>query len=458
MQCADVRQQMAIYRELDEAARFLVHDHLDTCAECRAAFEAYQEQDRLLANLPGLTPSPALAQAVARRTTRRSASPTRRSASPTDRPALSGARRWAGSLAAAALAMVMISFTTLSVAAGSLPGDALYPLKRAAERARLALTANNESRARYLAQLAAQRRDEVARLLHEGREGQVLFEGRLEATAEGQWVIEGIPVVFDANTLTSAQDAARWADNPPATAEVLVIEARVTGGRVVAERVLIATPVVLPTGAPNGRPTRTPTPAPSATASLTPTSTSTSAPSPTLTSAPTDEPTADEPSARPEREGTRTPRVGATRTPRRGANAETPTPRVTWTLRPSATPKDTATPRVTRTPQPTRAIPTLTSVPTRRQEGTPTPPLEPTRRKPTREPTRARPTERPTRVEPTARPEPTDEPPTPRPPTPKPPPTDAPAWPTPKPPPTEWPTPRKPTERPFPTADEAPRP
>lgn len=451
MQCADVRQQMAIYRELDEAERFLVHDHLDTCAACRAAFEAYQNQDRALANLPGLTPSPALAQAVLRRTTRRSAR--------VARPAPSGARRWAGNVALAIVALFVLASTTLSVAAGSLPGDALYSVKRAAERARLALTRNEASRSRILAQLAAERRAEVARLLKEGREGEVAFEGRLEAASEGLWTVDGIPVVFDANTLTSAEIAARWGDNPPAPDDVLVIEAQVVGGRVVAERVLIATPIVGPTNEPPVvRPTRTATPAPSATASASVTL------SPSATSAqPTKEPSErpirpnnERPTTTPDDTRTppdkkHTPLVERTRTPARTALAETrtarPTPTPSSTATPGASPtaSPTRTPKTTWTPPPS---PTLKALPTLALTDTPKP--EPTRRKSKPEPTRAEPTRQPTNVEPTRPPEPTDEPPTPRPPTPRP--TDAPAWPTPEPPPTKWPTPRPPTPRPFETA------
>lgn len=437
MQCADVRQQMATYRELDEAERFLVYDHLDTCAECRAAFEAYQAQDRRLVGLPTLTPSPRLTNAVLARTTRR---PAPRPAAP--RPSSVALRPWARSLAVAALALVVISVSTLGVAAGSLPGDALYGVKRASERVRLALMMSDAGRSRYLAQLAVERRAEVRAAISEGREVEVEFEGRLQATGDQMWTVDGIAVQFDGGTLVAVDDAARWREDPPVSDEVLLIRAQVSGGRVTAQRVRIATPVVDPTGEPAVRPTRTHTPPPTLTATIAPTTTPTALP-------PSRTPTGVRPG--PSAERTRAPLSERTRTPlperTRPVATRTPLPERT---RPAAsrTPAPatvTRAPRATLTPRWTPP----TAVPTRPQS--PTPRVEPTRPKPTRQPTRVEPTRRPTHAAPTPKPNPTDAPPTP-----KPLPTDPPAWPTPKPQPTAWPTPRLPTPRPFPTANKAP--
>jgi hypothetical protein len=130
------------------------------------AVDAHEETDLVADDAdkadPGnVTP---LAGRVSRRAGRHSMPATGRSRAVPDRRA--GLARRAGLVGSAAL-FVMIAFTGAGVFASrdALPGQTLYPLKRAAEAAGLAMTFDDEARAQRNLELAATRLSEVEKLI-----------------------------------------------------------------------------------------------------------------------------------------------------------------------------------------------------------------------------------------------------------------------------------------------------
>jgi len=106
--------------------------------------------------------------------------------------------RWRPVFAAALSLILLVLVAGTGVASsGSLPGDTLYPVKRASERVRLALTLQEQGRAHYMQRLVEIRRQEVNALLRLGRAGiPVAFQGPLEHSPEGEWLVAGVPIIF----------------------------------------------------------------------------------------------------------------------------------------------------------------------------------------------------------------------------------------------------------------------
>ena len=78
-------------------------------------------------------------------------------------------------LSLAGLALVLVVFGTIlgTASAGTIPGDALYPVKLALEQARLALVSDPAGREALRDDLAAERNRELAQMLATGRDGQI---------------------------------------------------------------------------------------------------------------------------------------------------------------------------------------------------------------------------------------------------------------------------------------------
>jgi hypothetical protein len=55
-----LEEQLAIYDQLDAAARARLDEHIETCPTCRQKLAAYRLMDRRLAGLPDAPPAPAL--------------------------------------------------------------------------------------------------------------------------------------------------------------------------------------------------------------------------------------------------------------------------------------------------------------------------------------------------------------------------------------------------------------
>ena len=124
-------------------------------------------------------------------------------------PWLTRALPWGGlrpswQLAVVLLVVVLVMGTGVTVAAStnSLPGDALYPVKLASQRAQLVLTLNPAHRQRLEDDLRGQRLQDVKTVLAAGRRAKVEFEGDLEEMQDGVWRVSGLPAtVQDATTI-----------------------------------------------------------------------------------------------------------------------------------------------------------------------------------------------------------------------------------------------------------------
>jgi hypothetical protein len=184
-------------------------------------------------------------------------------------------------LVLASLLAILLLAGAASASATALPGDTLYPLKRALEASRLALTFDPASRQAFDAELAARRRHEAAQVLALGREITLEFQGTVEAVSAGQLRVSGLSV------FTSAAESFHPGD------EVAVLARATRDGRLIAARLTLLRPA--PTD-PMPTLTRTvPTSTPGVTATL---------PAPTrpaLASATAPRPTALRPTAQPSR-------------------------------------------------------------------------------------------------------------------------------------------------------------
>lgn len=340
------------------------------------------------------------------------------------------------------LAVILTGASLVNVAAGSLPGDFLYPAKRVAEDARLTLTWGAAARARLHLERAQARLTELERLLHdEGRYDADTLAALEAETAQALTEIaraggvQGSELLGQFLAIVRAQRAflsAAAAEEQDPVARLSLEAAAVAAAREEAwadyalQNPQALVPLAQGTPLPNEWPpapsptaaTATPlAPTPTATWTATRTPTLTRTPSPTMTEvagaegsptpspSPTATPTATPTRARPTPRPTLAP---ATPTPQPTPVQEatptplppTPAPRPTATPTAPPTPTFSPTPRPTATPRPTptpSATPTIT-------EPTPTPTVRPTKTpvKPTRTPTpRPRQTRTPPALSPT---------------------------------------------------------
>lgn len=93
--------------------------------------------------------------------------------------------RWATALSAA-LAVLLMSGGTVAAASGSMPDSFLYPVKLAAEQARMTLTLSQESKTELYAELTDKRVDEIVYMANKGDSTQVtVLSRRLDARMDG---------------------------------------------------------------------------------------------------------------------------------------------------------------------------------------------------------------------------------------------------------------------------------
>jgi len=167
-------------------------------------------------------------------------------------------------LAASAAAIIIAVGGVVFAARSTLPGDALYGARRAAESAQLALSGNNPTLAAAQMQ---QRREDIQRLLNAHRVANVDFEGIIEQRDTTTWRISGLDT-FVAADLPNTQTLAVGDD-------VSVTAATTSQGA------LIATEIDLRRAAPRLTPTIMPSVTITPTITPTVTPTSTMAPPPT---------------------------------------------------------------------------------------------------------------------------------------------------------------------------------
>jgi hypothetical protein len=105
------------------------------------------------------------------------------------------------------LILGLITGGLAKAAAGSLPGDTFYPVKRLTENMRLSLTLSSAARTRLQAEFVQERQQEVRSVLDARRSTKVEFQGLLEQKEDGYWIVGGLPVTLDDDTVVEGQPA-----------------------------------------------------------------------------------------------------------------------------------------------------------------------------------------------------------------------------------------------------------
>jgi hypothetical protein len=251
-----------------------------------------------------------------------------------------------GSLRLASPAVVAVLFVllvgiggvTIASSAGSLPGDALYPVKLASQRLQLALTLNPVAHGLLADQYDAQRRLDVQAVLKGGKRATIEFQGTLQSMEESLWIVSGLPVALRETTsivgIPYLGAAVRVGGKLPGDGQLVALWVRVeseTGS------LPTPTPEATHTLPPTSTPTRTETHAPTRTPEPTQTQVELGAP----TSGDTSEQTATPDTSSPDPSGTPEP-------------VETPEPTGTPEL--PATPEDEAMPDPTESLEPVDAL------------------------------------------------------------------------------------------------------
>ena len=224
-------------------------------------------------------------------------------------------------LVAVSMLVSLVAVALFAAAADSLPGQALYPVKRLGEDARLSLTFSAARRQALQREYMLERRREVRRILDAGQQAVLEFRGELEELADGYWIIGGLKVTLNSHTLVEGHTIA---------GAMVIVRASASGdGSLQALKLQVLTNPLLLTPSITPTPTPTATASPSSTPAPTPTVTVTAVPSITLT-----------------------PTMTMTLTP-----STTPTPTATMTSIPSPLPTETST-----------EAPSATSLPTYTEE------------------------------------------------------------------------------------------
>jgi hypothetical protein len=95
---------------------------------------------------------------------------------------------------------ILFSGGLLITSAKSLPGDSLYPVKRAVEDIKVYLAPSDEIRHEYEDAYSQKRVEEVNLLIGLTREQKISFEGIINSMGESHWSVSGIPVVIQPDT------------------------------------------------------------------------------------------------------------------------------------------------------------------------------------------------------------------------------------------------------------------
>ncbi len=96
--------------------------------------------------------------------------------------------------------LIILSGGLVITSAKSLPGDSLYPVKRAVEDLTVYLVPSREVRHEYEVNYSQQRVVEVNRLIVLHRIQTISFEGILQDKSSSNWIVSGIPVTIQADT------------------------------------------------------------------------------------------------------------------------------------------------------------------------------------------------------------------------------------------------------------------
>ena len=102
---------------------------------------------------------------------------------------------------ASILLVILLGRGTIAASANSLPGDALYPVKRMAEEFQLVFTVNPQAKALLQQELDQRRRDEAVAVVSSHRVADLTFRGSVESTSATQWTVSGVIVSISPETV-----------------------------------------------------------------------------------------------------------------------------------------------------------------------------------------------------------------------------------------------------------------
>jgi hypothetical protein len=115
--------------------------------------------------------------------------------------------RAAVTLAIVVSLVILVAGALFTSAADSYPGQALYPVKRFGENLRLSLTSNPAARQDLQTEYLLERRHEVRQVLDAGKRAVLEFRAELEEIGDDYWIIGGLKVMLDSDTLVEGWHA-----------------------------------------------------------------------------------------------------------------------------------------------------------------------------------------------------------------------------------------------------------
>jgi hypothetical protein len=134
-----------------------------------------------------------------------------RAAQPRPRPAQLGSARWGVRALTTAfvilLGLLVGAYGAVAASADSLPGEALYPIKRTVEQTQLLFASNPEVRAQLEAEFETRRWQEAQAITNQKRQAQVEFQGRIEGIWDERWSVAGIVVIVTDETRVTGYPA-----------------------------------------------------------------------------------------------------------------------------------------------------------------------------------------------------------------------------------------------------------
>ncbi|MGD8474765.1 MAG: DUF5667 domain-containing protein, partial [Anaerolineae bacterium] len=109
--------------------------------------------------------------------------------------------RAALALASILLLVGLAAGSLFASATDSLPGQALYPLKRFGERIQLSVTLDPVAREQVRIEHRLERQREVRQVLNTGQQAELNFRGELQEIGEGFWIVSGLIVALEDDTV-----------------------------------------------------------------------------------------------------------------------------------------------------------------------------------------------------------------------------------------------------------------
>ncbi len=103
------------------------------------------------------------------------------------------------------LLVAVLGGGAMAASAKSLPGDALYPVKRMTEEFRLLVTFDRQAKAQLLQKFDERRREEARAVASSQRIAEMSFRGRVESMDDSDWTIGGVPVSTSDETVTEGE-------------------------------------------------------------------------------------------------------------------------------------------------------------------------------------------------------------------------------------------------------------